>query len=362
MSARSSGALRVALLASARHPIAEPFAGGLEAYTWTLAHGLRERGHQVTLFAGPGSDPALGAVELPVRWPGLSVSARADQSMPAPSFMAEHHAYLQVMLAAARADCQYDVIHNNSLHYLPVAMAAASTAPVLTTLHTPPTPWLESAAQLNRRHVSFVAVSDYTARTWRPSVGEVAVVGNGIDSALWRQGPGGGPLAWFGRLAPEKGADYALRAAHAAGLALTLAGPIADEQFFRCRVAPLLDEQRRYAGHLPVRALARLVGSAGATLVTPRWDEPFGLVVAESLACGTPVAAFARGAVSDLLDPECGVLAAPDDVRALADAARRACALPRQAARRRAVDAWSHTTMVDRYCALYRVLAGGGAR
>ena len=345
--------LRIALLASARHPIAEPFEGGLEAHTWTLAHALRERGHDVTLFAGPGSDPALRAHELRVQWPRLGRAARADESMTAPAFMAEHHAYLQVMLTAAKGDCQFDVVHNNSLHYLPVAMAAASKAPVLTTLHTPPTPWLESAAQLNRRHVTFVAVSDYTAREWRRAVGQVAIVRNGIDLSRWRLGPGGGPLVWFGRMVPEKGADFALQAARSAGLALDLAGPIVDEKFFRRRVQPLLDEQRRYVGHLTAEPLARLVGAASATLVTPRWDEPFGLVVAESLACGTPVAAFARGAVPDLLDPECGVLAAPDDAAALAAAVLRARELPRDAARRRAVTHWSHTAMADEYCAVY---------
>jgi glycosyltransferase involved in cell wall biosynthesis len=236
-------------------------------------------------------------------------------------------------------------------------MAATVRAPVLTTLHTPPTPWLESAAQLNRGQVSFVAVSDSTARAWRAAVGRVGVVRNGIDLNRWSVGPGGGSLVWFGRLVPEKGADFAVRAARSAGLGLDIAGPIADERFFRRRVQPLLDERRRYVGHLTAESLARLVGAASATLVTPRWDEPFGLVVAESLACGTPVAAFARGAVPDLVGRDCGVLARPDDVADLAAAALRARELPRDAGRRRAVSQWSHTVMVDQYCALYARLA-----
>jgi glycosyltransferase involved in cell wall biosynthesis len=357
----TAAGLRIALLASARHPIAEPFAGGLEAHTWTLARALRERGHEVTLFAGPGSDRRLNVHELPVQWPRLSRAARADESMTAPAFLAEHHAYLQVMLTVIGGERRYDVVHNNSLHYLPVAMASASSAPVLTTLHTPPTPWLESAAQLNRRQVTFVAVSDYTARAWRPSVGQVGVIRNGIDITRWRVGSGGGPLVWFGRLVAAKGADLALLAAHRAGLALDVAGPVSDERFFRDQIQPLLDEERRYVGHLSATALAELVGSASATLVTPRWDEPFGLVVAESLACGTPVAAFARGAVPDLLDASCGVLAAPDALDGLPAAAIRARELPRAAARRRALAQWSHTVMVDQYCALYERLANGNS-
>ena len=107
--------LRVALIASARHPIREPFAGGLEAQTWTLADGLRRRGHEVTLFAGPGSDAALGVAELPVRRIEISEQARGDVSMPTESFLAEHHAYLGLMLDLA-ATTDFDVVHNNSLH------------------------------------------------------------------------------------------------------------------------------------------------------------------------------------------------------------------------------------------------------
>lgn len=353
--------LRIALLASAQHPIAEPFAGGLEAQTWTLTRALRERGHDVTLFAGPGSDPRLGLRELPIDVPRLSRAARADESMMAPAFMAEHHAYLQFMLAAAGPGRRYDVVHNNSLHYLPVAMASTVSMPVLTTLHTPPTPWLESAAQLNRHNVTFVAVSEHTANAWRGAVGHVSVIRNGIDLDRWRPGSGRGPLVWFGRIVPEKGPDLALRAAHAAGLPLDLAGPVSDRAFFRDRVRPLLDEHRRYVGHLGTVELARLVGRASAALVTPRWDEPFGLVVAESLACGTPVAAFARGAVPGLLDPTCGVLVAPDDVSGLAAAAEQARTLSRAAARHRAQREWSHETMVERYCARYADLASGCA-
>ncbi|MYT21952.1 glycosyltransferase, partial [Streptomyces sp. SID7760] len=96
--------------------------------------------------AAPGSDPALGARELPVRKVVLSREARADSSMPSGTWMQEHHAYLGLMLDLARhGEHRFDVVHNNSLHYLPVAMASALRVPIVTTLHTPPTPWLESA-------------------------------------------------------------------------------------------------------------------------------------------------------------------------------------------------------------------------
>ncbi len=347
--------LRVALIASARFPISEPFAGGLEAHTWWLAHALHRRGHHVELFAAPGSDPALGARELPVRRAVLSDAARSDVSMPSVTWMAEHHAYLGLMLDLARdGEHRFDVVHNNSLHYLPVAMASALRVPVVTTLHTPPTPWLESAIKAQDLcPVTFTAVSRFTAGAWRPTVPAARVVRNGIDTDFWRPGPGGGDLVWSGRMVAEKGPHLAIEAARAAGVPLRLAGPISDRAYFEDRVVPLLGEDVRYVGHLDRRGLVVLLGSASAALVTPSWDEPYGLVVAEALACGTPVCGFDRGALSEILTPDCGLLAPPGDVEALAELIPRAMKLDRRDARRRAERFCSLDHTADAYTSLY---------
>ncbi|MER6691364.1 glycosyltransferase family 4 protein [Streptomyces minutiscleroticus] len=350
--------LRIALIASARFPIREPFAGGLEAHTWALASALKRRGHEVTLFAGPGSDPGLGVRELPVQRVVLSAAARADVSMTAPSALAEHHAYLRLMLDLAREDgCPYDVVHNNSLHYLPVAMAAAVRAPLVTTLHTPPTPWLESAIQLGPDGAGhFTAVSAHTAHAWRPVVPEARVVLNGVDTSHWRPGPGGDGLVWFGRLVPEKGPHLAVEAARKAGVPLRLAGPLPDRAYFDHRIAPLLGDGVEYVGHLTRDELADLVGRAAAALVTPCWDEPYGLVVAEALACGTPVCGFDRGALGEILTDACGRLAPYPDTDALAALVPATMALDRAACREHAVRTCSLDTMTDRYERLYEEL------
>ena len=342
---------RIAIIGSARYAIRQPFAGGLEAHTWALARALRQRGHDVTVFAGPGGDPALDVREISVQWPRISQAASADVSMPAVTWLEEHHAYLTLMLELSRSH-QFDVVHNNSLHHLPVAMAAAVPTPMVTTLHTPPTPWLESAIQAGPCPVTFVAVSEHTARAWR-STASAEVIRNGIDLDVWPRGPGGGPAIWFGRLVPEKGAHLAIQAARAAGLELDLAGPVADRGYFEDRISPHLGSGIRYLGHLDHASLAARVGAASVTLVTPRWDEPYGLVVAESLACGTPVAGFDRGGVAEVLDPDCGVLVDADDVAGLADAAVRAATLSRSSARARAVEHCSLDRMVDAYTDLY---------
>ena len=185
--------LRICVIASSRFPVAEPFAGGLEAHTHALAGELRAPGPPGRPSSPrPGSDPALGALELAVLPFTSSPAARADVAAPPEWWMREHHAYLGLMLAPAAGahPAGFDLVHNNSLHHLPVAMAGSLDVPVVTTLHTPPLPWLESAVALRRRRAArFIAVSEAMRRQWERSV-DAEVVHNGVDTRRWPAGPG----------------------------------------------------------------------------------------------------------------------------------------------------------------------------
>ncbi|MGG5258138.1 glycosyltransferase [Phycicoccus avicenniae] len=349
---RRSEPLHVVLVASSRFPLAEPFAGGLESLTWNLCRGLRGRGVDVTVFAGPGSDPTLGARELATRPLVLSDTARRDVAMPAASWLTEHHAYLQLMLELQRRE-DVDVVHNNSLHHLPVAMAAAASAPMVTTLHTPPTPWLEPAIAIARDSRSrFVAVSEHTRDSWR-HVTAADVVANGVDVERWVPGPGGDALAWVGRLVPEKAPHLAVDAARRAGRTLRLAGPVGDPEYVRAMLLPRLGDGIELLGHLDTDELVELFGSSAATLVTPVWDEPYGLVAAESLACGTPVVAFDRGGLREFVTDAVGRLVPGGDVVAAAAAVDEAVGLDRATCRSHAVRTCSVERMVTDYLAVY---------
>lgn len=350
---RSGQPLRICLLANSRFPIAEPFTGGLESMTWHLARELMRRGHEVAVFAAPGSDPALGVVELEVEVL-LEHSGRHDVDAPPFVGVAEHHAYLSVMLElSGRVGQAYDVLHNNSLHYLPVAMARSLPMPLLTTLHTPPVWWLESAVRLDRGASHFAAVSRFTARSWS-AIAESECVPNGIDVGVWPLGPGGTAAVWSGRLVAEKAPHHAVRAARLAGIPIVLAGPVLDVDYFRAEVEPLLGSDAAYAGHLPQADLAALVGASAVAVVTPAWDEPYGLVAAEALSCGTPVAAYDRGGLPEVLTHGTGRLAVPGDVEALARAIGEAATLDRSQCREHAVACLSLERMVDTYEDIYR--------
>ena len=352
-----SAPLRVALIASNRFPLCQPFAGGLEAHVWHLARALVERGHEVSLFAGSGSDLSLECAALTVRELMLSAAAQADPSASPAAFMADHHAYLNLMMHIGQAQSGFDIVHNHSLHHLPVAMAPMLGTPMLTTLHTPPTPWLESALDVTgSAGTRFAAVSRHTAAAWRHVAPDVTVVPNGVDFRRWPLGPGGDNLVWFGRITAEKAPHMAIAAARRADLPLVLAGPLSDTAYFKRAIAPSLGDQVRYAGHLNHDELARLVGRSAAALVTPAWHEPYGLVVAEAMSCGTPVVAFARGGIPEIVSPQGGRLVPPNDVEAMADEIPAALSLARIDVHRHAVACCSAEAMVTAYLDLYRTM------
>lgn len=344
--------MRIGIIAHLKHAIREPFAGGLEMHTSMLQGALRRRGHEVTVFASWRSEPEACVEAI---CDETSLMEIGCEEAPDKVFFQEHHAYLSLMNGLRHRD--FDLIHNNSLHYLPVAMADALPMPVVTTLHTPPFAWLESGVRLcNAPNATFVAVSETIRNTWNKVAPIDHVVLNGIDLErfAFRAEPAAQPYwVWYGRIVPEKGLHHAIAAAALSGAPLLIAGPISDQDYFEREVAPRLDEQIKYLGHLPHSELAGVIGGARAFLCTPCWEEPYGLVVAEALACGVPVAAFARGAIPELLDAATGALAIPDDPISLSQAALAAEQLDRHACRERAVMRCDAARMIDEYEALY---------
>ncbi|MCE4226626.1 glycosyltransferase family 4 protein [Methylobacterium sp. C25] len=351
--------MKIALLAHLKYPIAQPFAGGLEMQTHLLVRGLRERGHDVALFASQGSDAALEP------WTVCAPTGEAfDDPVRALEVDAiEFATYSNILEAVGTGD--FDLVHNNSLHDLPFRAVRHLGIPMLTVLHTPPFPSLVAGVEAAGADMTYAVVSQTLAASWQPHVSDAYVIGNGIDLSTFRfevEAARPSYAFWSGRIVPEKGLHLAIDAARLEGLPLVFAGPRTDVAYWAAEIAPRLGPDLTDLGHLPHDELARYLGRACIALVTPRWEEPFGLVVAEAVACGTPVAAFARGALPDLVTPSCGRCAHADDVEDLARAIREARRLDRYSCRAYGEAHFDAGTMIDAYEALYRTVLAASDR
>ena len=346
--------LRIAFVAPSRYPIKEPYAGGLEAFCGTMVKELRAQGHIVDLFAAVGSTGHRTDIELPgVDWgdcPELSI----DTGYPAGEREKEDRAFIALRNYLVTQD--YDVIHNNSLSpWMFPSVASPDYLPMVTTLHTPQLPEMQEAI-ITAGHAAgaFAAVSCTTGADWEAR-GCIEIVPNGVDVNEWSLGPGGGTAVWFGRLVPEKGAHLAIDACRQLGLPLVLAGRKGDHAYFEQEIAPRLHHPDvSWVGELPHAQLRYLVSHCAVTVVTPRWEEPFGLVAFESMACGTPVAAFARGGLAEQLADAPVYFANRDSVPDLAVAIDRARTLDRNHVRGWVVERHSLPQTARRYTQLYR--------
>ena len=351
--------MRIAVLGHIRHPIARPFAGGMEAHCWHLVHALKARGHEVTLFAAGDSDVEVDLHPV--------IERHYDRDMPwadwhgTEAFNAFQDRAFAGILPALEG---FDAIHNNSLHRYPPRLARRDRLAMVTSLHVPPFAPLDRTVRgADAPWALFTTCSERQREVWWPDGAPEAahVVPNGIDPAAWPfAGRGGAGAVWAGRIAPNKAPHLAIAAAKRAGMALTLFGAVEDRGYYEDLVRPCLGGNIRHAGHLSGADLAAEMGHGDALLFTPDWDEPFGLAAVEGMACGLPVAATDMGAVREVVGAA-GRFAPRGDAAALARALERAVEIPRTVPRARVERLFTLERMVAGYERLYALAAAGRA-
>ena len=310
---RPPDALRVAMLAPPWIPVPAPGYGGVETVVSSLTEAFVEQGHDVTLLCAPGSRSSARVVTL--------LDEAHPDEIERSLYEVDHVARAFAVIERGH----FDVVHDHC-GFTAVAMADRIETPLVHTLHGQFTP-STAAFYAHHGHKATVVAISRTQIACAPSeLAVVAAIPNPVDLSAWSlQEHKSDYLLWIGRMTEVKGPHRAIAAARAAGVPLVLAGVIQPGQraFFEREIAPHVDGNRvRFIGEVGGATKRSLFANARALLMPIRWEEPFGMVMVEALACGTPVIAFPEGAARELVVHEhTGFLV--DDEAAMAAAVSR---------------------------------------
>ena len=321
--------------------------GGIERVIDMLARGLEARGHQVTLFAHRDSASAGGLIP----WPGRTSRSPLDTLRNAST------------LAAAVLSGAFDLVHSFSrIAYMTPILALP--IPKLMTYQRDISPrTVHLGHGLSRGTLSFSAISRWMMRPVE-HIGRWSMIPNGVPLGAYDfrpTVPDHAPMVFLGRVEEIKGPHLAIEIARRADASLIIAGNVPDAHlaWFEAHVAPHIDgHQVRYLGPVDNTQKSELLGSARALLMPIVWDEPFGIVMAEAMACGAPVLGLGRGAVPEVVEDGVTGFVRPD-IDGLVEAAGRLGEIDRTACRARVERHYSDRAVVDGYVDLYHALIGG---
>jgi glycosyltransferase involved in cell wall biosynthesis len=341
----AGGALHVGLLAPPWLPVPPPAYGGTEAVVDSLAVGLRRAGHRVTLVTHPDSRCEVDRV---------SSGIAGDGPIGTLDLEWEHVVTGRRLLDGVGVD----LIHDHTATGPAVAAAQRSPTVTLATVHGP---FHETEQHLSDAGVPLVAISHHhgsTARRVRP----LAVVHHGVDVDRFPVGDGaGGYAVCLARMSPCKGVDLAIETARRAGVPLLIAAKMREpdeRSYFDEVIRPMLGGDVDYVGEVAQAEKLEVLAGAVALLNPIRWAEPFGMVMLEALACGTPVIALPNGSVPEIVDHEqVGFIC--DDVEDMVGALARVASIDRSACRAHVARRFSVERMVAGYVAAYRTLLCG---
>ncbi len=337
--------MKIAQIAPLIEAIPPKLYGGTERVVSYLTEALVEMGHEVTLFAS--GDSHTSARLIPCTPEALRLAPGVVDYLPYHVSMVED--------VAARADA-FDILHFH-LDYVHMPLFRGCADRTVTTLHGRLDSRDVAAFYRRHAHMPLVSISD-AQRKPMPPVRWLGTVYHGLPEDLFRAGPGGDYLAFLGRISPEKRPDRAIRIARAAGIPLKIAAKVdrVDRPYFESVVEPLLDGSLvEFVGEIGEAEKQDFLGGARALLFPIDWPEPFGLVMIEAMACGTPTVAYRCGSVPEVIEDGVTGFIVSDEAAAVR-AVERAGALDRAKIRARFEARFTARRMAADYVALYEQL------
>jgi glycosyltransferase involved in cell wall biosynthesis len=340
---------RVAMLAPPWIPVPPPGYGGIEFVVALLCDALVARGHDIELFCAPGSRSRARVHAF--------LDAPHPESIERSLFEADHVGRaFDAIDAAARDGEPFDLVHDHC-GYTPLAMANRLDIPLVHTVHGPFDNDTKPYYAVHGGKGSMVCISKSQASMAPDGANVTAVAYNPIDVDAWPVGyEKEDYLLWVGRFTPEKGPQRAIQVARESGRRLILAGTVQprQERFFATEIQPHIDgDTITFAGEVGGARKQQLFANAFAFLMPIRWPEPFGMVIVEALAAGTPVLAFAQGAAPEIVEHGVnGFLV--DDEHEMAAMVDRCAEIDPEQCRRSAAERFSPDRVAARYEDVYR--------
>ena len=250
--------------------------------------------------------------------------------------------------------CEFDLIHNH-FDFLPLSYSRLINTPMVTTIHGFSSPRILPVFQKYNQHTDYVSISDADRS---PALDYIRTVYHGIDLEHFTLAETAGEyLLYFGRIHPDKGTWEAIQVAQKTGMKLVIAGIIQDQEYYKTRVEPFLNERITYIGSVGPEKRDTLLGNARALLHPIFFNEPFGLSVVEAMACGTPVLAFGKGSMPEIIeDGTNGFIVS--HVAEMAEKLKDIGKIPRKTCRETVVKRFSQEIMVKGYLNVYEEILG----
>lgn len=340
--------MKIAMLSTLAYPVPPEKYGGIELVVYYLIEGLVEKGHEVTLFAPEGSKTSA---KLDKNF-GNQIDG-GSMDFPNVVYCLDRINYL------AEISDQFDIVHNHD-GFLALTQSQYLKCPMVSTWHVPighpegmKPGWEELMLKEN-----IISIS-YSQRKPFEHANYVANVYNGTtDLDQYKYSDGGEYLIWIGRFDDYKGPREAIEVAKKTGHKIVLAGKAESEEqkkYFNDFIKPEIDDKNViYLGQIGIEEKNEWLGKSKAFLMPISWEEPFGLVMVEAMACGTPVIAFNRGSVSEIVkDGETGFIIEPGDVKAMAEAVNKLDQIDRRKCRESVENNFSIDKMIEGYLEAY---------
>jgi glycosyltransferase involved in cell wall biosynthesis len=338
--------MRIAQISPLTEAVPPKFYGGTERVISWLTEELVAQGHDVTLFASGDSSTSA---RLEAIWPR---ALRLDSSIRDPYAL-----HMTMLEQVRRQASEFDILHFH-LDYFPFSLFSRQSTPFITTLHGRLDLPEHQPLFTTFSSVPVISISNSQRRPV-PQADWVKTIYHGLPAQLLTPQPvKPSYLAFLGRISPEKRVDSAVRIAERAGLPIKIAAKIDqfDRGYFEEQIKPLMSLPFvEYVGEINDAQKPDFLSGAIALLVPIDWPEPFGLVMIEAMACGTPVIAFNRGSVLEIIDDGLTGYIVEDETSAIA-AVERLSALSRQRVRARFEQRFTANRMADEYLAVYRSL------